>query len=182
MVEPYKIYEKAGVKQDSNHPLGAVQSTIHGRVKFAFLGVFIIAVALLCLYILYKTNLANDFTENPFYKLAATAIFIAGIVWGVWNFRIASRCVKLRRTGFEAPSGFGVKEYAYKDVDFELQKTMGTYKAATGEGYVNNWRWVWFCWIRFNDGRKPIVLKSTQYARLDEKIQDLIDCLTEIKY
>ena len=173
------IYEAPGVNQQSGHPLGAAQSVIYGRIRFAGIG-----VALFALYALhikdFGVNLMDAFGgRTPLTVLALTVILIGAIVWGLRLMSYATYRVRLRRTGFELASIFGTEAYAYRDVDFYLSETMEHRYAS--EGYrpflmkSQNHNGIWVCQVLFHDGRAPIMLKSSRYAWLKTKIMALME-------
>jgi hypothetical protein len=179
-----KIYEAPGVNQQSGHPLGAVQSVIRGRIRFAGIGLMIIGVALFGLYAVhigdFGANVMDSFGgRTPINVLAVSVIMAGAILWGLRLMSYATCRVKLRRTGFEISSVLGKKAHAYKDVDFYLSETI-EHKYAS-EGYrpmvmkSQNFNWIWVCQVLFHDGRKPIVLKSSRYAWLKTKITALTE-------
>ena len=177
----FKIYERPDVEQRSYHPMGAVQSVIRGRIRFVVYGLLLFAAGLFCLYLFFRTDLLAEYSSTLFYRIGMTVTLIGTCVYGLRMMSYATYRVRLRRTGFEIASIFGTKAYEYNEADFALQRTMAARKIRTDSGTTTNYRWVWLCWIRFHDGRKPIVLKSTRYAQLRYKIQNLIDSLTAVR-
>ncbi len=174
-------YEAPGVSQLSNHPLGAVQSVIHGRIRFLAFGLMLIVVAALALWALWFTDIMTEYTETNLIKTAATVIFAGGIVWGLQLISFITYRIKLRRTGFEISSVFGTKAYEYKDAEFYLNHTIEHKNDSDGYRPVvmtaGNYNFVWQCQILFKDGRKPIILKSSRYAWLKVKMQKVLDAL-----
>lgn len=177
-----KIYEKPGVVQQSDHPLGAVQSVIRGRFRFIWFGLMLIGVALFGLYAVYIGDIGADIMESfggrtTLNVLIVTVLMAGGFMWGLRLISYITYRVKLRRTGFEISSVFGTKAYEYKDVDFYLQQTLE--HKYDSEGYrpvimkTQTFNWIWVCQVLFRDGRKPIMLKSSRYAWLKNKIMDL---------
>ena len=177
-----KIYEKPGVVQQSDHPLGAVQSVIRGRVRFIWFGLVLIGVALFGLYAVYIGDLGADIMESfggrtTLNVLIVTVLLAGCLIWGLRLISYITYRVKLRHTGFEISSVFGTKAYEYKDVDFYLQQTLE--HKYDSEGYrpvimkTQTFNWIWVCQVLFRDGRKPIMLKSSRYAWLKNKIIDL---------
>jgi len=175
------VYEAPGVNQQSNHPLGAVQNVIRGRIRFLAIGLLMIGVALLGLYMLYQTDIMAEYSDNQAAKLAMTVLLIGGVVWGLQLISYITYRVKLRRTGFEISSILGSRAYEYKDVDFYLQHVVE--RKDESEGYspafteTGPLHFIWVCQILFRDGRKPIILKSSRYAWLENKISSLTDAL-----
>ena len=178
-----RIYEKPGVNQRSDHPLGAVQSVIRGRVRFAWFGLILVGVALFGLYAVYAGNLTADIMESfggrtPLNVLVVTVLMAGALVWGLRLMSYITYRVRLRRTGFEVSSVLGTKAYEYKDVHFHLQQTVEHKHESEGYRSVvmrsQNYNWVWVCQVIFRDGRKPVVLKSSRYAWLKSKISDMM--------
>jgi hypothetical protein len=169
------VYEAPGVNQASDHPLGAVQSVIRGRVRFVPFGLLVICVALFGLYELYIAGATLYFTHTALNMAAFTVISAAAVVWGFRLISYATYRVRLRRKGFEIASVFGVKAYEYKELQFHLDYTI-EHKYA-GEGYrpvvmkTKSFNMVWVCQVLFRDGRRPLVLKSSRYAWLKNKIR-----------
>lgn len=58
------IYELPGVKQQSTHPLGAVQSVIRGRIRFVLFGLLLILLAVFAFYMLYMTDIEFYFERT----------------------------------------------------------------------------------------------------------------------
>ncbi|MGI6153255.1 MAG: hypothetical protein ACOYJB_05380 [Christensenellaceae bacterium] len=176
-----QVYEKPGVDQQSNHPLGAVQSVIRGRIRFVFFGLLFIAIALLGFYALYGTDMDLFFERTNTNMLIGTVLFIGVIVWGIWLISYATYRVKLRRTGFEVSSMFGTKSYAYKDAEFHMDRTIEHKHRSHGYRpaavYAGDYNYIWVCQILFKDNRKSVVLKSSRYAWLSDKISDLTNAL-----
>jgi hypothetical protein len=176
------VYEVSGVNQQSNHPLGAVQSVIRGRIRFLAFGVMLIGIALLGLYaIYYMPDRIQDFTGTDLNRLIATVIMAGGIVWGLQLISFITYRIKLRRTGFEISSIFGTKAYEYNDVDFYLDRTIEHKYESDGYRPVfmktQTFNFIWVCQVLFRDGRKPIMLKSSRYAWLKNKMRGLLDAL-----
>ena len=182
------VYEKPGVNQQSDHPLGAVQSVIRGRIRFLLFGAVLIGVSIFGLYSLYAMpGKLPEYTSTPLIKLIATALMAGGIIWGLQLISYITYRVKLRRTGFEISSVFGTFSYEYKDVDFHLDWTIE--HKYESEGYrpvfmkTGSFNFIWVCQITFrNDSlmikkRNPIILKSSRYAWLKTKMRDAIDAL-----
>jgi hypothetical protein len=181
-----KIYEAPGVNQQSEYPLGAVQSVIRGRIRFVGFGLMLIGVALFGLYAVhigdFGVNIMDSFGgRTPVNVLVVTVIMAGAILWGLRLVSYATYRILLRRTGFELSSVFGKKAYAYKDVDFYLFETVEHKYASEGYRPVvmksQNFNWIWVCQVLFHDGRKPIVLKSSRYAWLKTKIMALKEAL-----
>ena len=175
------IFEISGVNQESNHVLGAVQSTIYGRIRFLAFGIMLIGISLFGLYIFYMTDLITEYSTNPLAKLAMTVFLIGGVVWGLQLISFITFRVRLRRRGFEISSIFGTKAYEYKDVNFYLTQTVEHKYESDGYRPVimkaGSYNFLWVCQIVFNDGSKPIILKSSRYVWLKNKIQRLIEAL-----
>ncbi|MDL2281459.1 hypothetical protein LJC10_06365, partial [Selenomonadales bacterium OttesenSCG-928-I06] len=178
-----QIYEVPGVNQQSDHPLGAVQSVIRGRIRFVFFGILLIAVSLFGLYALHLTDGDFYFERTVVNTLVGTVLLIGAVVWGLQLISYATYRVKLRRSGFEISSIFGTKTVAYKDVNFYLHQTIEhKYKS---EGYrpiimkTENFNFIWCCQIIFKDNRKTIVLKSSRYSWLKDKITPMIEALNK---
>ena len=175
------VYEAPGVNQQSSHPLGAVQSVIRGRIRFLAFGVMLIGIALLGLYMLHMTDIMAEYSDNPATKLVMTILLAGGVVWGLQLISFITCRVRLRRTGFEISSILGTKAYEYKDVDFHLDRTIE--HKYESDGYrpavmkAGSYNFIWLCQVLFRDGRKPIILKSSRYAWLKNKMLKLIDAL-----
>ncbi|MGF6906140.1 hypothetical protein [Fusobacterium sp. PH5-44] len=175
------IYEKSGKNQESDHHLGAIQSVIRGRIRFIPIGLSFIAIALFGLYIFYFTDKKFFIDRTPINTVIITILFIGAILYGLQFVNYAFYRIKLRHTGFEISSMLGTKSYEYKDVDFYLNKTIEHKHNSDGYrpvfGKVGNFNYIWICQIIFKDTRKPIILKSSRYARLRDKISELIEAL-----
>ena len=185
-----KIYEKSGVNQQSNHPLGAVQSVIYGRIRFLWFGLMLIGVALIGLYSVYFGSLAFDVMESfggrtTVNVLIVTVLMAGAIIWGLQLISYITYRVKLRRTGFEITSVFGTKAYEYKDVDFYLEHTIE--HKYNSEGYrpvimkTQTFNFIWVCQVLFHDGRKPIMLKSSRYAWLKQRVREMLAAMEQRK-
>ena len=175
------VYEAPGVNQQSGHPLGAVQSVIHGRIQFLLFGIMLICVALFGLWALYFTGKLDEFSKTPLHKLAFTVLMIGAVIWGLQLISYITYRVTLRRTGFEISSIFGTNAYAYNDVEFYLSHTIEHKHKSDGYRPVimktQTFNFIWECQVLFRDGRKPIILKSSRYAWLKNKMQRAIDTL-----
>jgi len=175
------VYEASGVNQQSNHPLGAVQSVIRGRIRFLAFGFMLIGIALLGLYMLHMTNIMAEYSDNWATKLVMTILLAGGVAWGLQLISFITYRVRLRRTGFEISSIFGTKAYEYKDVDFHLDRTIEHKYESDGYRPVfmkaGSYNFIWVCQVLFRDGRKPIMLKSSRYAWLKNKMLGLINAL-----
>ena len=172
-----KIYEKPGVNQQSDHPLGAVQSVIRGRIRFLLFGAIITGACLFGLWTVYFTDTLTGISTTPLGRLAVTAFMAGGAVYGLWMITCITCRVKLRRTGFEVSSIFGKNAYEYKDVDFSLTETVESRYQQGGFKPVfvkaQSYNFIWVCQVLFHDGRKPLLLKSSRYAWLKDKVMDL---------
>ena len=180
------IYEKPGVNQQSDHPMGAVQNVIRGRIRFAWFGLMLIGVALLGLYMIYIAGFGTDVMENfggrtPLNILIVTVLMVGAIIWGLQLINFAAYRIKLRRTGFEMSSILGTKAIEYKDISFYPEETIEHKYQSDGYTPVfmkaGNYNFIWVCQVLFNDGRKPIILKSSRYTWLKQKMKALIDAL-----
>ena len=165
----------------SGHPLGGVQSTIRGRKRFVIFGTIMIAIGFFALHQLYLTDIALYFERTPLNNLIGTVLFIGAILWGLNLFYYTTRKVILREKGFEMSSILSTKAYEYKDADFYLYETIE--HKHQSDGYhplfkkAGNYNFIWVCQIIFNDGRNPIIIKSSHYSWLHSKITPLISCL-----
>jgi len=175
------VYESPGVNQQSNHPLGAVQSVIRGRIRFLAFGVMLIGIAVFGLYMLYMTGIMAEYSDNSAKKFVMTVLLAGGVVWGLQLISLITYRINLRRTGFEISSIFGTKTYEYKDVDFHLDRTVEHKYESDGYRPVvmkaGSYNFIWVCQVLFHDGRKPIILKSSRYAWLKNKMLGLINAL-----
>ena len=175
------VYEAPGVNQASDHPLGGVQSIIRGRIRFLFIGVALIAVALVGLYSLYFTEKMPEYSSKPVTKLVMTVCLLGGVVWGLQLFNFVTYRIKLRRTGFEISNFLKSEAYEYKDVNFHLDWIVE--HKHESDGYrplfmkTRSHNFLWVCQVLFNDGRKPIILKSNRYAWLKNKMRKLMEAL-----
>ena len=142
----------------------------------------LIGVALFGLYAVYNSKFGADIMETfggrtTLNILIVTVLMAGGIVWGLRLISYITYRVKLRRTGFEISSVFGTKAHEYKDLDFYLNRTVEHKDKADGYRPVfmkaGTYQWIWECQVLFRDRRKPIILKSTRYAWLKDKIMDL---------
>jgi hypothetical protein len=183
------IYEKPGVNQQSNHPLGAVQSVIYGRIRFMWVGTVVIGVALFGLYAVYSGKLEKDIMDNfggrtPLHILIVTVLMVGALVWGLRIMSYATYRIRLRRTGFEISSILGKNTYEYKDVYFYLEHTIQhKYDSERYEPVfmkAGNYHFIWVCQVLFRDGRPPVLLKSSRYAWLKNRIQNMMAAM-EIK-
>ena len=181
-----RIYEKPGVSQQSDHPMGAVQSVIRGRIRFAGIGLVLIGAALFGLYAVYMADFGVDIMETfggrtPLNILIVTVLMLGLVIWGLQLLNFAAYRIKLRRTGFEMSSMLGTKTYEYKDVSFHLDRTVEHKQQSDGYSPVvmkaDNYNFIWVCQVLFHDGRNPVIIKSSRYAWLRQKITDLIDAL-----
>lgn len=165
----------------SNHPLGAVQTVIRGRIRFIAFGLLFIVISIFALYTLHFTQNALYFERNFFNNLIGTVLFAGGILWGLELIYFSTCSIKLRQTGFEMSSILGSKCYEYNDVDFYLQRTIEHKYQSNGYRPLffktANHNFIWECQIIFCDGRKPLIIKSSRYAWLKTKMQKLIDAL-----
>ncbi|MGF6907909.1 hypothetical protein, partial [Fusobacterium sp. PH5-44] len=105
------IYEKSGKNQESDHPLGAIQSVIRGRIRFIPTGLSFIAIALFGLYIFYFTDKKFLIDRTPINTVIVTILFIGAILCGLQFVNYAFYRIKLRHTGFEISSMLGTKSY-----------------------------------------------------------------------
>lgn len=180
-----RIYEKAGIKKASEHPLGEVQTVIRGRIRFVFFAIILFSVAVLGLYILH-------FTEREFYvsrtglnMLITTVLLFGSIAWAFQLFSFTLRKIKLRRRGFELCDIWGSKMYEYKDVEFYLSETIE--HKHESDGYrpliktAGNYNYIWVCQVLFKDGHTPLLLKSSHYSWFHSKMQALLDGLTWVE-
>lgn len=176
-----RIYEKLRVNQISSHSLGAVQSVIRGRIRFALFGIMLIGIALLGLYIIYLTDLDFFFPREPLYILAATIILVGAIGWGLQMLYFTTCKIRLRRHGLEICSIFGAKSYEYKDIDIHLYQSIE--HKDKGSGYrpvlmkAGDFNFVWICQITIKSQYKLIEIKSSRYAWLRQKMTDLTQSL-----
>lgn len=179
-----RIYEAPGVSQQSEHPLGAVQSVIRGRIRFVPTGLLFMGVGLFALYVLHFTHWDFYLERTPVNKLVGTVLFLGAILWGLQLISYAACRVKLRRTGFEVCSALGTKACEYKDATFHLARTIEHKHDSAGYRPVfqksGNYNHIWQCQIIFQDDRKPLVLKSSRYARLKSKMTDLLHALEDV--
>ena len=182
------VYEKPGVNQQSDHPLGAVQSVIRGRIRFTLFGLGMIAVALFGLYMVYISGFGAEIMETfggrtPLNILIVTVLMLGAVIWGLQLLNFATYRIKLRRTGFEMSSMLGTKTYEYKDVSFYLDRTVEHKQEADGYRPIvlkaDNYNFIWVCQVLFHDGRKPVIIKSSRYAWLRQKMTALIDALNK---
>lgn len=180
------VYEKPGANQQSDHPMGAVQSVIRGRIRFALFGLGMIAVALFGLYAVYIAGFDTDIMEafggrTPLNTMIATVLMAGAIIWGLQLLNFASYRIKLRRTGFEMSGMLGTKAIEYKDVSFYLDRTVEHKQQSDGYRPIimkaDNYNFIWVCQVLFYDGRNPIIIKSSRYAWLRQKMEALIDAL-----
>ena len=183
-VEPPKhcgVYEAPGVSQASDHPLGAVQSVIRGRIRFLFIGMVLIAVALFGLYSLHFTDRMPEYSSKPMTKLVMTACLLGGVAWGLQLFNFVTYRIKLRRTGFEISNFLKSETYEYKDVNFHLDWIVEHKHMSDGYSPMfmktRSHNFLWVCQVLFLDGRKPIILKSSRYAWLKSKMRKLMEAL-----
>jgi len=180
-VQRRNIYEVMGVKQDDDHPLGAVQSVIRGRIRFIPTGLLFIAIGLLAIYILHFTTVDFYLERTPLNLLIATVLFIGAIVWGLQLMCISTKRIKLRRTGLEVTSIFGKKSFPYEDVDFYLTRTLEHRSDSNGYrpafGRVGNYNYIWQCQLIILSTHKVIMFKSSTYAQLKGKLQSVMDAV-----
>ncbi|MCL2654526.1 MAG: hypothetical protein FWD65_02340 [Coriobacteriia bacterium] len=180
-----QIYERSDVDQQSDHPLGAVQSVIRGRIRFLPYGLVTIAAMLLGLWMLYFTNRLAEYTTSSLAKLAATALMAAGIIYGLRVISYVTYRVKLRRSGFEISSIFGTKAYDYQDADFYLTQDIEHFsEGGYRQAFWSTWRFnlIWVCQIQLKEEHKLLTLKSSRYSQLKSKIQMLQASLTVIDH
>jgi hypothetical protein len=165
-----------------------MQSVIRGRIRFLWIGMILIGTALFGLYAVYIGGFAADVMDafggrTTINILIVTVLMAGAVLWGLRLISYITYRVKLRRTGFEISSIFGTKAYEYKDVDFYLDRTIEHKQQS--EGYrpvfmtAGNFNFIWVCQVLFHDGRKPIILKSSRYAWLKNKMQDLITVINQ---
>ena len=170
---------KEGKKSD--HLLGVVQTTIRGRIRFAFFGIMMISIACFALYMLYFTDHKMYFERNGLNNIIGTILFSGSILWGLQLIYFSTCRIKLRQKGLEMTSILGSKAYEYKDVDFYLHQTLE--HKYDSNGYrswffkAGNYNFIWECQIIFKDNRKPINIKSSRYSWLGTKMKKLIDTL-----
>lgn len=173
-----RIYEAAGKNQSSDHPLGAVQSVIRGRVRFIPIGLALIGAALMGAYFIFIAKLDVFEAGDAWYiPLAEAALLLAAVGWGLRLFYYATCKIKLRRSGFEMCSILGTKGYEYKDAEFHLFESIE--HKNQGDGYrpmikqAGNYNWVWICQISIKSENRLIEIKSSRYAWLHSKITEL---------
>ncbi|MDR0576002.1 MAG: hypothetical protein LBI87_00300 [Candidatus Accumulibacter sp.] len=177
-----RAYEKAGVTQIPDHPLGVVQDVIRGRIRFALFGLVLLGVALLGLYAIWvaRTGLGG-LTTTATYRLIATIMLAGAAVYAMRLVSFATCRVKLRRLGFEVCSVFGTTAYAYKGAEFRLFNKWESrfegngYRPALKKTPSYNRVWVWQ--VVFKDEGQLLELKSSRYAWLYDKARGLMDAL-----
>jgi len=177
-----RIYEVKGINQISDHPLGAVQSTIRGRIRFVLFGLILIGVALMGMYLIFVAKLDVFEAGNAWYIRLVEAVLLLGAVgWGLQLFYFATCKIKLRRLGFEMCSILGSKAYEYTDAQFNMFESIE--HRTEGNGYrsmvkkTQNFNWIWVCQIIVKSQHKLIEVKSSRYAWLHHKMFDLMQAL-----
>lgn len=178
-----RVYEAPGVNQKSDHPLGAVQSVVRGRVRFAGFGLLFIAVALFGLLMLHGTDREFYFERTPLNNLIGTVLLLGAVAWGLQLIYYATCSVRLRRLGFELRSILGSRgSYAYRDSQFHLARTIEHKNQSDGYRPImakaGNYNYLWVCQVLVTGRPKPIVLKSSRYSRLKSKMDKLLDGLS----
>jgi len=179
-----RIYEKSGVNQVSDHPLGAVQSVIRGRMRFIPFGIMLIAGAFFSLHMLYFTDMEFLVTREPLHMLVATVLMAGAVGWGLQLFYFATCKIKLRRLGFEMCSILGSKGYEYNNADFHLFESIEHKNQSNGYRPMlmktQTFNWIWICQIFIKSEHKLIELRSSRYAWLHPKITDLTQTFARV--
>ena len=176
-----RIYEAPGVDQESDHPLGAVQSVIGCRTMLLPLGVTLICIGFFCLNVLYRTERGLAFGNNSPIRLLLTLVLLEGIIRGLRFIAGIKNRIQLRRTGFEISNLLGTKSYTYNEVDFFIDHTIDFRDEPGAERpsgiRAGLYNFLWKCQIVFNDGRRSIMLNSSRYSSLKNKMHDVFDAL-----
>lgn len=177
-----RIYEKVGKEKETKNVLGPKQAVIYGKKYLFFVGLLIISILSFGLYSLFVEK-KSYFTPTTINVIIFSIIAAAGIILGLQLIYYSTRAIVFRRDGFEKVSMFGKKTYEYKEADFNLTNKL--VNSNSPDHYYlsankNRYRRLWVLHISFIDGRKPIILKSSQYWNIRLKASDLINSLTWI--
>ncbi|QQO09130.1 hypothetical protein [Breznakiella homolactica] len=177
-----RVFRHPGKNSGSDdHPLGAVQTVIPGRIRFAGSGILLIAAGIFALYIFHFTDRDFYLERTGINLLIGTVLFLGAAAWGFQLIYFATCRIRLRETGFELCSVLGTSPYEYRDADFSLSRTVE--HKHNSDGYrpvfarAGNFNYIWQCRVTFSDGRPPLLLRSSRYAWLKPRIDILLENL-----